>query len=262
MTLLQAAILGLVQGLTEFLPVSSSGHLALVPPLLGWEPHPAAFDAAIHLGTFFAVVFALRGDVAKVLRGLSKPGDEWGRLGRMVAVATLPVLAVGFLVGEVLKLDLRDPRIIVATLAFWGIALYLVDRHAPSHEGKVEKAGWRRSVLVGLAQVLALLPGTSRSGVTITAGRALGLTREAAARFSFLLSIPAVAAASAFSIVQIANGAAPVAAGPMAMGILSSFVAGVIAIRWLLSLMKAGSYAPFAIYRLVLAAVAALVLLS
>lgn len=262
MTVFQAAVLGLVQGLTEFLPVSSSGHLALVPALFRWEPHPAAFDAAIHLGTFFAVVFALRADVARVLRGLFSKGDEWGRLGWMVAAASVPVLFAGFLVGEVFMLDLRDPRLIVGTLAFWGIALYLVDRHAPSLEGKAQRAGWRRSMLVGIAQVLALLPGTSRSGVTITAGRALGLSREAAARFSFLLSIPAVAAAGTLSMVQIAEGSAAVQALPLAVGLACSFASGAFAIRWLLKLMKTGTYAPFAVYRLALAAVAALVLLS
>ncbi|TAK03646.1 undecaprenyl-diphosphate phosphatase [Patescibacteria group bacterium] len=261
MTLLQAAVLGIVQGLTEFLPVSSSGHLILVPALFGWEPHPVAFDAAIHLGTFFAVVFALRDDVKRILRGLFVPGDAWGGLGWMVVVATLPVLLSGFLIGEVWKPDLRDPRLIVGTLAFWGVALYLVDRFAPSSEGKAEKAGWSRSLLMGLAQVLALLPGTSRSGVTITAGRALGLTREAAARFSFLLSIPAVAAASALSLVQVGTGAAEVPALPLAMGIIASAVSGALAIRWLIRLMRTATYAPFALYRLALAALAAIVLL-
>lgn len=261
MDLPQAAILGLVQGLTEFLPVSSSGHLALMPALFGWEPHPAAFDAAIHLGTFFAVVFALRTEVTRVLRGLFVRGDEWGRLGWMVAAASVPVLLAGFVIGEVLALDLRDPRLIVGTLAFWGVALYLADRFAPSVEGKVPRVGWRRALAIGAAQALALLPGTSRSGVTITAGRACGLSREAAATFSFLLSIPAVAAASALSVVRIAQGAAPVAVAPTLVGIAASFLAGAFAIRWLLRLLRTSSYAPFALYRLALAAVAAFVLL-
>ncbi len=260
MTILQAAVLGIVQGMTEFLPVSSSGHLILVPALFGWSEHPVAFNAAIHLGTLLAVFIALREDIVRILRGLFK-NDEWGKLGWMIAIATIPTLFVGFLISEVLTIDFNTPEIIAGTLAFWGVALYLVDRYSATTVQDMRATGWRRVIIIGCAQVLSLIPGTSRSGVTITAGRALGLSRETAARFSFLLGIPAITAAGFLSMAQIYKGSAPVETLPLMVGIAASFASGLFAICMLLKLMKSTSYAPFAVYRILLAMVVVTVLL-
>lgn len=261
MTLLQAAVLGLVQGLTEFLPVSSSGHLALVPPLLGWEPHPAAFDAFLHLGTLAAVVVALRDDVGRILTGLWK-GDSLGRVGWLIAIGTVPTLLVGFLMSEVIGLDLRSPAIVVTALAVWGALLWVSDRRVrPEAVDDIRKLSWKQAIVAALFQVFALIPGTSRSGATITGGLLMGLSRETAARFSFLLGIPAILAAGILSTAQMAKGSS-VDLAPAFVGFVVSFVAGAFAIRWLLKLMKTATYAPFALYRVALALVAAFALLS
>lgn len=253
MTIFHALVLGFVQGMTEFLPVSSSGHLVLVPALFGWPVQPVAFDAALHLGTLLAVFIALREDIMRILRGLFKKGDEWGQLGWMIAAASIPVLLVAFLMNVVFTIDARSPLVIAGTLAFWGVALYFVDRYVPTKESLIQHTGWKRALIIGCAQVLSLIPGTSRSGVTITAGRALGLSRETAAKFSFLLGIPAILAAGSFAVLQILQGAAPVPVIPLLVGFMTAFVSGLFAIQWLLKLMKSTSYAPFAIYRVALA---------
>jgi len=259
-TLLQAFILGAVQGLAEFLPVSSSGHLILVPAIFGWEPHPVAFDAVIHLGTLLAVVYALREDVTRIVVGIFR-GDSLGRVGWLIAVGTIPTLLVGFLLSEVSGPDLRSPSLVAAMLAGWGALLWIADRSVkPDATDDIRRLSWKQAILVAVVQVFSLIPGTSRSGATITAGLFAGIDRATAARFSFLLGLPAIAAAVCLSFVRIWNGAAPVAIAPTIVGIGSSFAFGVLAIRLLLKLMKSASYAPFAVYRIALAAVVWLVL--
>jgi len=249
MSLIQALILGLVQGLTEFLPVSSSGHLILVPLIFGWKEQPLAFDAVIHLGTLAAILFALKGDLPKLF-------EKKCRLGWMIVIASIPALGIGYVFENEIESVLRSPLVVVASLIVWGVLLWVGDRFVkPGAASDVKIVGYQRAIFIGIAQAIALIPGTSRSGVTITAGLFAGLSRETAARFSFLLGIPAIAAAGSVSLLGIFEGTEPVAVMPLAIGFSAAFVSGVIAIRLLLRLLKASTYVPFAVYRIALAVV-------
>lgn len=247
MNILHAVVLGIVQGLTEFLPVSSSGHLILVPVLFGWPEQPLAFDTVIHLGTLCAVLVALREDLPKLF-------ENKMRLGWTIVAASVPALAVGYLFKDQIESTLRSPVVVAVSLALWGALLWVADRSAaPNAEANVERVGHRRAMFIGVMQALALIPGTSRSGVTITSGLFTGLSREAAARFSFLLSIPATAAAGALGLVNVLQGTESVPLVPLLVGFLTSFFAGLFAIRFLLLILKGRSYVPFAAYRIALA---------
>lgn len=249
MSIIQALVLGLVQGITEFLPVSSSGHLILVPVLFGWAEQPLAFDAVVHLGTLAAVLVALRDDLPKLFANR-------GRLGGTIVMASVPALAIGFLFKDQIETTLRSPLVVAASLAVWGALLWAADRSVkPSAEGKVERVGFQRAMFIGLAQAVALIPGTSRSGVTITAGLFTGLSREAAARFSFLLGIPAISAAGVAAVLDLVQGSERIDLLPLVVGFVMSFVCGLLAIRFLLGIIKSTSFVPFAVYRIVLAAV-------
>ncbi len=251
MSVLHAIVLGIVQGITEFLPVSSSGHLILVPALLGWPEQPLAFDTVIHLGTLCAVLVALREDLPKLF-------ENRARLGRTILAASIPALGIGYLFKDQIETSLRSPMVVAFSLALWGALLWIADRHSRHSRvspDDVRAVGYRRALFIGLMQSLALIPGTSRSGVTITAGLFTGLSRETAARFSFLLSIPATAAAGAFGLLQVIRGAEPIPLLPLLAGFLTSFLAGLFAIRFLLKILKGQSYVPFAIYRIALAVV-------
>ncbi|OGL95205.1 undecaprenyl-diphosphatase UppP [Candidatus Uhrbacteria bacterium RIFOXYB12_FULL_58_10] len=249
MSVVQALVLGIVQGITEFLPISSSGHLILAPILFGWQEQPLAFDAVIHLGTLAAILAALRGDLPKLL-------ERRGRLGWTILAATIPALAIGFLFKDQIETVLRSPMVVAASLALWGMLLWAGDRMVkPGASDDVTKVGYQRAMFIGVAQAIALIPGTSRSGVTITAGLFTGLSREAAARFSFLLGIPAIAAAGASALLDVIDGAEPVAMLPLAVGFLAAFVFGILAIRLLLKILKTSTFVPFAVYRMLLAVV-------
>ncbi len=257
MTLLHAAVLGAVQGLTEFLPVSSSGHLILVPALLGWKDASSlAFDAAVNLGTVAAALVALREDAGKMIRGLTRPKtDRFGRLGWMIALATVPAILAALFFREALESYARTPQVVAGSLAAWGVLLLVADRLAGAGEKDIAKVGWKRAFALGCAQAIALIPGTSRSGVTITAGLFAGLDRAAAARFSFLLGIPVLLLASASGAYDIVRDGTDVSVAAMAVGVLTAFGAGLFAIRWLLKLFQGETtYKWFAVYRLALAA--------
>lgn len=249
MSLLHAIVLGIVQGLTEFLPVSSSAHLILVPSLLGWPEQPLAFDTVIHLGTLCAVLVGLRDDLPKLF-------ENKMRLGWTILAASIPALAVGYLFKDEIETSLRSPLVVAVSLVLWGALLWIADRQTKkSAEGSVRNVGYRRAMFIGAMQAIALIPGTSRSGVTITSGLFLGLSREAAARFSFLLGIPATAAAGGLGLVEVLRGTESVPLLPLFVGFLASFLAGLFAIRFLLRILKGQSYVPFAVYRIALAVV-------
>ncbi len=249
MSVLQALVLGIVQGITEFLPISSSGHLILIPALFGWDPQPLAFDAVIHLGTLTAVLFALRDDLPRVFANKF-------RLGWIILTATIPALGLGYLFKDQIETVLRSPLVVAVSLASFGILLWIADHYSrQAAEIKIERVGYHRAMLIGLAQAIALIPGTSRSGITITAGLFLGLSREAAARFSFLLGVPAIAAAGGLSLFHVLNGSEPIELLPLTIGFLTSFAFGFLAIRFLLKILKSTSYIPFAVYRIALAVV-------
>lgn len=260
MSLLHAFLLGIVQGLTEFLPVSSSGHLVLIPALLGWEPHPEAFDAALHLGTLLAVFVALRTDIVALARGLVF-GGPYRRIAWYVMLGSVPVLGVGFVMQEVLNVRFDAPWMIALSLAVWGVLLFVADRHVgPRAETALTNMTWQQAAWIAFGQMFALVPGTSRSGATITSGLFVGLDRVTAARFSFLLGIPAIAAAGSFSVLQIVTGDVSVDVLPLVVGMLASFLSGALVIRWLLTLVSKANFFPFAVYRVALALITLLVL--
>ena len=252
MSYLEPVVLGFVQGLTEFLPVSSSGHLILIPKLFGWAEQTMVFDAVIHLATLVAVIVALWVDVKTIVTGVFKR-NESGRLGWMIVAAAIPVLAVGFLANDWLETTFRSPLIVAASLAFWGVVLWVADALVKKGEGDLVKIGWQRTLAIGMSQIIAFIPGTSRSGITITAGLFGGLTREAAARFSFLLGIPSIAAAGGFALLKIISTGENFDWLSLVIAFVAAFVSGFVAIKFLLRIIKGTSYKWFAIYRIILA---------
>jgi undecaprenyl-diphosphatase len=263
---LQALLLGVVQGLTEFLPISSSGHLILVPWLLDFhylEQHPAfnkTFDVALHGGTLAAVLAYFRVELLAYGRGFVRTlhtrrvDSEDERMAWLILIATLPAAAIGAAAENTIEDKLGQPWQIAILLAVFGLLLGLADRLPQRYE--MTGLGWRGALAIGFAQAVALAPGTSRSGITITAARALGLTREAAARFSFLMLAPVTFGAVLFEGVDMATTGVPSdATGPFVVGIVAAAVSGFAAIRWMLGYLQTHNYDVFVVYRLVAAAV-------
>jgi undecaprenyl-diphosphatase len=270
----QALVLGVVQGATELLPISSSGHLVLVPWLGDWtylEQHDEfnhTFDVALHLGTALAVGGYFLRDLVELVRAwigsvaarrIETPSE---RLAWVVVVATIPAGIVGLALQDVITTHLGEPWQIAILLAAFGALLWLVDRSAATREA--HELSLREGLLVGVAQALALVPGVSRSGITISAGRLLGLNRDAAARLSFLLLVPTVLGAVLLKGVQdVVLGDLPQGwKGPFAVGVLSAFGTGLLAIEWLLGYVRRHTYGVFVGYRLLAAAVIGLLILS
>lgn len=261
MSLWQLALLAIVQGITEFLPISSSAHLILVPVFTGWADQGLAIDVAMHIGTLAAVILYFRRDVADLARGaghtLQGRMTAHARLLWQVVLATVPVVIAGFAFKDVIEDDLRSPLIITVTTAVFGLLLWLADRQAGRAQGTVAGLSWRDVLIIGLAQALALVPGVSRSGITMTAALFLGQKRPEAARFSLLLSIPTTAAAGTLAgadLVQTSNAA--LQADALIAGILAFFSA-LAAIGGLMAWLRRASFTPFVVYRLVLAALLA-----
>lgn len=254
---LQAVVLALVQGLTEFLPVSSSAHLILVPRLLGWPDQGLAFDVAVHLGTLVAVVTYFRRDIYSI--GVAWTGslasgrsDPEARLGWVVIFGTVPAVIAGFFFAARIETDLRAPLVIAAATAGFGVLLWLADllgrRQRDEHT-----LSWFDVAVIGGAQALALIPGTSRSGITMTAAMALGLTRSGAARVSFLLAIPLIVAASCLELWYLVHSDTPVPWLLLATGFAVAALSAYLCISLFLRFLERVGMAPFAIYRLLLA---------
>lgn len=257
--IIQSIILGLIQGLTEFLPVSSSGHLILVEHFLSGAVNNVSFDATIHLATLAAVIVALWVDVKTIALGLFKKNKS-GRLGWMIIVATIPVLIVGFFSSDWLETTFRSPLVVAFSLAFWGVVLWVSDARVKKlAEGELIKIGWKRTLIISLSQIIAFIPGASRSGITITTGLFGGLSREAAARFSFLLGIPAIAAAGGYSLLKIILAGENFDWWSLIIAFVTAFISGFLAIKFLLKIMQGASYKWFAIYRIILAIIIILI---
>ena len=253
MSYLQAVVLGIVQGLTEFLPISSSGHLILVPHLFGWPDQGQAFDAVMHIGTLAALVAYFRVELVSLVTGALPR-----RVAMILVAATIPAGVAGLCLGTVIETTLRSPALIAGTTAFWGVVMWIADRHArpaPAAAGEpLEQVDLPRGLAVGCAQALALIPGTSRSGITITAGLFSGLDRATAARYSFLLGIPITAAAGGFKLLHVLRAGFPASdGGPLVAGVLAAFLSGWLAVWFLVSYLRRRSLTPFVIYRLLLA---------
>ena len=257
MTTLQIVVLAIVQGLTEFLPISSSGHLVLVPYLVEWTDQGLAFDVAVHFGSLIAVCLFFREDIMGLLRGGARilGGDlksPQSYMALAIALGTIPAAAAGLLFASWIEDNLRDPSIIVYTLAGYGILMALADRFA-KREKSMTDIRIRDALVIGVAQALALVPGTSRSGVTITAGRLLGFERQDAARFSFLLSAPVILLATVYKGAELILGDTVVAWGQLALGVVVSAIVAYLSIEFFMRFVSRIGLAPFAVYRLALA---------
>lgn len=253
MPIFHAIILGLVQGLTEFLPVSSSGHLIVFPELLGWDVSSVTFDVTIHLATLLAILVALRTDLVEIARGVLKRDKPMTNLSLKVLAATVPAVIIGGLFSDQLE-AFRSMWVVGVCLIVWGVILYLAERYSETLKNHVQHSAqmsWGSAMLVGCMQVLAFIPGTSRSGVTMSAGLLSGFSKETAAKFSFLLAIPAIAGAGAVTLMHVLKAGLDVPVPSLIAGFTTAFVAGIFSIRFLLLLIKKWSFAPFAIYRVV-----------
>jgi undecaprenyl-diphosphatase len=252
-TYIQGLVLGLVQGLTEFLPVSSSGHLILVPHVFGWPDQGLAVDAVVHLGTLAALLAYFRHELNGMISGAISR-----RLALLLAVATIPAAVAGVLFGDVVETRLRWPLLIAISTAGWAIVMWIADRRAtpaPAVPGEpLERVGWVQGLAVGCAQALALVPGTSRSGITITAALLGDADRATAARLSFLLGIPITAGAGAQKTLHLLReGLPPGEIGPLSAALVAAFVSGWFAVWFLVGYLRTRSLWPFVVYRLLLA---------
>ncbi|ADL42929.1 Bacitracin resistance protein BacA [Caldicellulosiruptor obsidiansis OB47] len=255
MTVFQAIFLGILQGLGEFLPISSSAHLIIFPWFFGWKEHSLVFDVALHLGTLLAVLVYFWKDYFDiVVQGISKPKSEKGKLLWFIIVATIPGALFGYFFENVIENVFRKQYLLIAiVLAVFGFILYYVDSIA---KNKVELSQMNvfHAALIGVSQAFALFPGISRSGITMTTGLLLGLKKEAAAKFSFLMSAPIILGAGAVSLLKNINHVAAEFSN-FAIGFFTSAIVGFLAIHFLLSIVKKSGFKIFAYYRFFLAAV-------
>ena len=252
---IQAIILGVIQGLTELLPISSSAHLTLIPWMLGWTNSEIfnmdfkAFDVALHFGTLLAIVIFFFKDWVKLIKGgynqvVKKEKSFEGKMFWYLVIATIPGGIIGFILDKFVGNKLETPIIIALALIIMGIILYVVDKKAKSNI-KYEKMTLKQTFLIGLSQCLAFIPGVSRSGITMTTGRLMGIERESVAKYTFLLSTPIVFAATVLKFKDF------VFSIPFFLGILASFIVGLFVIKFLLEYLKKGSFRIFAIYRVI-----------
>jgi undecaprenyl-diphosphatase len=262
---LQVVILAIVQGLTEFLPISSSGHLVLVPVFFGWTDQGLAFDVAVHFGSLLAVLIFFRKDIHGLLRGgVQVLGGNVktieSRLALGIALGTIPAALAGLMFVDWIEANLRSAWVIVFTLSGYAVLMILADRFG-RRAREISSVRIKDAFLIGVAQALALVPGTSRSGVTITAAMALGLERQDAARFSFLLAVPVILLATAYSLFGLLRSEAMVAWGQLAIGVLISAVVAYLSIDFFMRFVSRIGLLPFAIYRFALAAAILFVLI-
>jgi undecaprenyl-diphosphatase len=256
----EAVVLGVVQGLTEFLPISSSAHLRIVGEVFGWDDPGAAFTAITQIGTEIAVLLYFRRDIGRIvvawlgsLAGRRK-GDPDARMGWLIIVGSIPIVVLGLLFQDRIETTLRDLRIVAIALVAFSLILYWADR-VGAKKRVLEDLTVGHGIAYGLAQAMALIPGVSRSGGTITMGLFLGYTRAAAARYSFLLAIPAVLGSGVFQAYEALTGdvaGETVSWGPTIVATVIAFAVGLSVIAWLLRYLDRGSFTPFVVYRIVL----------
>lgn len=251
MSIIQALIYGIVQGIAEFLPISSTAHLILVPWLFGWSDPGVAFDVALHLGTAFAVILFFWKDwVSLIKAGIKEPKSKTGKIFWYLVAASVPGAMFGVLLDKYME-TFRNPALIGIMLIIMGIILYYADKIG-RNEVQLEKMNLKQSLIVGFSQVLAIIPGVSRSGITMSTGRLLGIERESIAKFTFLLSSPIILGDALYHLKKIGN--APVEKLPFVVAILTSAIVGILSIKFLLNYLKNKGFKIFAIYRFVLGA--------
>jgi undecaprenyl-diphosphatase len=260
MSWIEAVVLGIVQGLTEFLPISSSAHLRIVGELFGWEDPGAAFTAITQIGTEAAVLLYFRHDIARIvvawlgsLAGRRK-GDPDARMGWLIIVGSIPIVVLGLLFQDDIETTLRDLRIVATALVLFSLILYWADR-VGAKKRELPELTVGHGIAFGFAQAMALIPGVSRSGGTITMGLFLGYSRSAAARYSFLLAVPAVLGSGFFQAYEALTGDVAgqgVSWGPTILATVIAFGVGLTVIAWLLRYLDRGSFTPFVVYRVIL----------
>ena len=268
MDLIAAAVLGVVQGLTEFLPVSSSGHLILARAFFGWDSDRFGlpFDVACHVGTLLAVVAFFRADVVKLIAAapgaLTGRKGEWEHLGRLIIAGTIPIVIVGGLFADVIETRLRSPLVVAVTLTIGAVGLLIAERIGRKSR-EARQLGYAEAVLIGVAQASALAPGISRSGATLTVAMLLDLQRASAARFVFLMSLPAIVAAAVKEAIDVsAVGMAGLPVTILAIGLVTSAIVGYLTVKFFVRYLADHSLALFAYYRFALAAVTVVWLVS
>ena len=268
MDVLNAVILGVVQGLTEFLPVSSSGHVILVRAFFGWDMgrFGLPFDVACHVGTMLAVVAFFRADVAKLIAAapgaLTGRDGEWERLGRLIIAGTIPIVIVGGLFADVIETRLRSPLVVAVTLTIGAIGLLVAERLGRKTR-EARALGYGEAFLIGVAQAAALAPGISRSGATITMAMLLDVQRASAARFVFLMSLPAIIAAAAKEALDVAAvGTAGLPVTLLLVGLVTSAIVGYLTVKFFVRYLANHSLSVFAYYRFALAAITVLWLVT
>lgn len=259
MILFEVIILAIIQGITEFLPISSSAHLLLPNIILGWQEQGLAFDVAVHLGSLAAVVIYFRDDILEMTKAwfghiTGQGATEHSQLAWWLIGATIPAVLAGYFGKTYVEEYARSGMVIATTTIVFGLLLWLSSSMA-KEQYELPQMGLKRAMVIGLFQVLALIPGTSRSGITITAGLLLGLSRESAAKFSFLLSIPVILGASLLLLLDLLQQAAPVDWLMLSIGTALSFVSAYLCITLFLSFIKQIGFLPFVIYRLILGVV-------
>lgn len=255
MATLHIIILSIIQGITEFLPISSSGHLAIAPKIFCWQDQGLTLDVAVHVGTLGAVLIYFWRDIANMLSGLYQiikgRQSKGARLVWLLIIATVPVVAAGYFVNQYLAFELRGLKVIGwATLGF-GLVLYITDKTGMTMR-RIEHLSWFDALLIGLAQCLALIPGTSRSGITMSASRLLGMERSDGARFSMLMSIPAILGAGTLKGYELYKSDNSALTSEVFVAAGLSFIAALVTIALLMAWLKRASYTPFVIYRILL----------
>ncbi|SHN58747.1 undecaprenyl-diphosphatase [Geodermatophilus obscurus] len=261
MSWIEAVVLGLVQGLTEFLPISSSAHLRVVGEAFGWGDPGAAFTAITQIGTEAAVLLYFRRDIGRIITAWVRSlgdravrGDPDARMGWLIIIGTLPIGILGLLFQDRIETTFRDLRIVAIALVAFSLVLYWADR-VGRKKRELDQLTVGHGIAFGFAQAMALVPGVSRSGGTITMGLFLGYSRAAAARYSFLLAVPAVLASGFFQVYEALTGGVAgesVAWGPTVLATVLAFGVGLVVIAWLLRYLDRGSFTPFVVYRVVL----------
>ncbi len=266
MLILQIVVLALIQGITEFLPISSSGHLLLVPAITGWPDQGVLTDVMVHMGSFLAVVVYFWRDCMNMLMGLidmvQGKASAWGKLALLIVLGTIPAVVLGVILDKLgfMELVRQMPEVVAWNAIIFGALLYLCDRFGLSIR-RMSDMTWAPALIIGVAQAIALVPGVSRSGITMTAARALGFERPEAARFAFLLGIPAIAGAGVLQIGDAVATGATISFGMILTAILTFFVAlGTITV--LMKLVRHVSFLPFAIYRVALGVILLAVIYS
>jgi undecaprenyl-diphosphatase len=249
MNIIQAIVYGIVQGIGEFLPISSTAHLILIPWLFGWTDPGVVFDVALHLGTAAAVILFFFKDWVNLIRsGFTRRETQEWKLFWLIVMATIPGGIAGVLLDKYME-NFRDPALISVMLIIMGVVLYMADKMAPK-DIELEKIGFKRSLIVGISQALAIIPGVSRSGITISTGRFLGMTRDSIARFTFLLSAPIILADGLYHAKGLKD--VPIEKVPFFVAMLTSAIVGMLSIKFLLNYLRTKGFGIFAVYRFAL----------